>query len=252
MYHQPGQHPDEIESLNVPVHTVTMEQTIDLARQFMDQPGCTQIATVNPEFVMTAQEDAQFTAVLREADLCIPDGIGLVVASRWIGRPLPERVPGSELVYRLAEAAAEHGWRLFLLGAAPGVADEAADLLQARYPALTISGTYAGSPDMAENEQIVSLINDSEADMLFVAYGAPNQDKWINRNREKLTSIRLAMGVGGSLDFVTGRAQRAPNWVQSIGMECLHRLLKEPWRWRRMLVLPQFAVKVLLDPRVAK
>lgn len=245
----PAAPPESIEILHVPIHKVTMNQTVDLARQFMVEPGCRQIATVNPEFVMTAGQDPQFMTVLQEADICIPDGIGLVYASRWIGTPLPERVAGSELVYRLAEQAAQYGWRLFLLGAAPGVAKEAAARFQAHYPKLLIAGTYAGSPDMAENEHIVSLINDSAADLLFVAYGAPNQDKWIARNREALSTVRLAIGVGGSLDFVTGRSQRAPEWVQQIGLEWLYRLFKEPWRWRRMLALPRFAIRVLTSPR---
>src|SRR5690606_38026899 len=156
-------------------------------------------------------------------------------------------VPGSELVYCLAEAAAQAGWRLFLLGAAPGVAEEAAAVLQARYPGLIIAGTYSGSPDPAENAAIVQRINDSRADILYVAYGAPRQDKWIARNRETLKTVRLAMGVGGALDFITGRAVRAPEWMQKLGLEWLHRLYREPWRWRRMLALPRFAWRVLMN-----
>jgi N-acetylglucosaminyldiphosphoundecaprenol N-acetyl-beta-D-mannosaminyltransferase len=166
-----------------------------------------------------------------------------------MGSPLPERVPGSELVYNLAELAAQEGWRLFLLGAGPGVAEEAATIFQSRYPELRIAGTYAGSPNLTENDAIVRRINNSRADMLFVAYGAPNQDKWIARNRESLPTIKLALGIGGSLDFVTGQAQRAPHWIQDLGLEWLHRLILEPWRWRRMLALPRFALKVLLTPR---
>ena len=169
--------------------------------------------------------------------------------SAMMGTPLPERVAGSALVYRLAEQAAQYGWRLFLLGAAPGVADEAAARFQDLYPDLEIAGTYAGSPDMAQNTSIVTFINQSKADLLFVAYGAPNQDKWIARNQEALSTVRLALGVGGSLDFVTGRSQRAPEWVQNLGLEWLYRLIKEPWRWRRMLALPQFTFRVLLSPR---
>lgn len=213
----------------------------------MSEPGLHQIATVNPEFVMTAQKDSEFRQVLKESDLCLPDGIGLVLASRWLGRPLPERVPGSELVYHLAEMAAEERWRLFLLGAGPGVAEEAAAIFQAKYPALEVAGTHAGSPDPAENENIVALVNQSCADLLFVAYGAPKQDKWIARNRQTLSTVRVAVGVGGSLDFVSGRAARAPSWVQKLGLEWLHRLWKEPWRWRRMLALPRFAVRVLIS-----
>lgn len=234
--------------LGVPIHGVTRAQTLALARYYIEQPGCSQIATANPEFVMAAQQDAAFMTVLRQADLCLPDGIGLVYAARRVGKPVPERVPGSELVYGLAEEAAANGWRLFLLGAAPGVAEEAGAILQSLHPGLTIAGVYAGSPLEEENEHILDLINASNADLLFVAYGAPQQDKWIARNRERFTTVRLALGVGGSLDFITGRAQRAPRWVQELGLEWLHRLVKEPWRWRRMLALPRFAYKVMVSP----
>jgi N-acetylglucosaminyldiphosphoundecaprenol N-acetyl-beta-D-mannosaminyltransferase len=126
------------------------------------------------------------------------------------------------------------------------VAEEAAAIFQTRYPRLIIAGTYAGSPDPAENKAIVQRINDSQAEMLFVAYGAPKQDKWIARNREALPTVRVAIGVGGSLDFVTGRSIRAPRWVQKLGLEWLHRLVKEPWRWRRMLALPRFVLAVVI------
>jgi N-acetylglucosaminyldiphosphoundecaprenol N-acetyl-beta-D-mannosaminyltransferase len=243
----PVSHLQSLTILGVPIHTVTMTETLDIVRHFMHRPPLHQICTTNPEFVMTAQKDSVFARVLQEADLCIADGIGLVWASRWLGRPLPERVPGSELVYHLAQLAAAEGWRLFLLGAAPGVAETAASVFQAHYPTLTIAGTYAGSPDPAQNEAIVQRINDSRADLLFVAYGAPRQDKWIARNRQALKTVRVAIGVGGALDFVSGRAVRAPRWLQKLGLEWLHRLIREPWRWRRMLALPQFALKVLLS-----
>ena len=239
--------PSVIPILGVPVHAVTMADTLALIEGYMTEPRVHQIATVNPEFVMTAQSDPVFRDVLRAADLCLPDGVGLLYAARRLGRPLPERVPGSELVYGLAERAAARGWPLFLLGAALGVANEAAAILAGRYPGLVITGTYAGSPDTAENEAIVRRINASGAVLLFVAYGAPKQDKWIARNRATLTTVRVAVGVGGSLDFVTGRAARAPRWAQDAGLEWLHRLVKEPWRWRRMLALPRFALRVLLN-----
>ncbi|MCI0396284.1 MAG: WecB/TagA/CpsF family glycosyltransferase [Chloroflexi bacterium] len=232
--------------LGVPVHAVTMADTLAVVQQFMAEPGLHQVATVNPEFVMAAQEDADFRHVLQQADLCLADGVGLLLAGRWLGTPLPERVPGSELVYHLARLAAEEGWRLFLLGAGPGVAEEAAAVFQDLYPGLAIAGSYAGSPDPAENEAIVRHINDSAADILYVAYGAPNQDKWIARNREALRTVRMAIGVGGALDFVTGRAARAPRWLQRLGLEWLHRLIREPWRWRRMLALPRFVWRVLV------
>jgi N-acetylglucosaminyldiphosphoundecaprenol N-acetyl-beta-D-mannosaminyltransferase len=243
--------PVVIDILGVPVHAVTMADTLALIEQYMAEPRLHQLATVNPEFVMAAQDDPDFRHVLRAADLCLPDGVGLLFAARRQGRPLPERVPGSELVYHLAGQAAERGWPLFLLGAAPGVgaeagvADEAARLLAGRYPGLVVAGTFAGSPAAEENDDIVRRINDSGAALLFVAYGAPKQDKWIARNRTNLPAVRVAVGVGGSLDFVTGRSVRAPAWMQRLGLEWLHRLIKEPWRWRRMLALPRFAWRVI-------
>lgn len=236
---------DAVHILDVPVHLITMDQTIAWVEGAMAHQHTCQIATVNPEFVMTAQQDPDFLTILRSADLCLPDGIGLVWASRLLKKPLPERVPGSDLVYRLAQACSDHGWRLFLLGAAPGVAEEAAAVLKDLYPALIIAGTFAGSPDPREDQALVQRINHSKADMLFVAYGAPRQDKWINRNLDRLTTTHLAIGVGGSLDFITGRSVRAPRWIQKLGLEWLHRLIKEPWRWRRMLALPQFVWKII-------
>jgi len=237
--------PNAIPILGIPVHAVTMAGTLALVEGYMAEPRLHQIATVNPEFVMAAQSDAEFRRVLLAADLCLPDGVGLLYAARRTGRRLPERVPGSELVYRLAERAAANGWPLFLLGAAPGVAAEAAGVLSDLYPGLRVAGTYAGSPDPAENEAIIRRVNDSGAALLFVAYGAPKQDKWIARNRDALPAVRLAIGVGGSLDFITGRAVRAPRWMQRLGLEWLHRLIREPWRWRRMMALPRFAWRVV-------
>lgn len=240
--------PDAIRLLGVPVHRVSMAGTVDQIASYMAGSRLHQVATVNPEFVMKAQEDPHFLQILQQADLCIADGVGLLYAARRYRQRLPERVPGSELVYHLAETAAEHGWRLFLLGAQPGVAEEAAKKLCERYPGLQIAGTYAGSPDPAEDEAIVARINASRAGLLYVAYGAPRQDKWIARNRDRLETVRVAIGVGGALDFIAGRAIRAPLWLRRLNLEWLYRLLREPWRWRRMLALPRFAWQIVRTP----
>lgn len=243
---QPAFQLESIDILGVPVHAVTGSQALDQIVYFMSQDKLHQVATVNPEFVMKAQDDDAFKEVLDSADLCLADGIGLVLASRWLNRPLPERVAGSDIVYNITAMASQEGWRLFLLGAQPSVAEQAAQILKNQFKDLEIAGAYAGSPDESEDDHIVQLINDSGANVLFVAYGAPKQDKWIYRNRATLPEVRLAMGVGGSLDFITGRSVRAPRWMQRLGLEWFHRLLKEPWRWRRMLALPKFAIKIVL------
>lgn len=242
--------PSRLTILNVPVHRVTMSETLRLLQTYLAEPRLHQICTVNPEFIMQAQSDDAFRHVLQTADLCIPDGAGLLLAARRLGQPLAERVAGSDLVYYLAELAARQGQRLFLLGAAPGVAAEAARILQARYPDLLIAGTYAGSPALDENDAIVERVKASSAEILYVAYGAPRQDLWIARNRPNLTTVRVAIGVGGALDFITGRAVRAPLWLQRLHLEWLHRLWREPWRWRRMLALPRFMWRVLWLPNL--
>ncbi len=235
--------------LNVPIDHVSMQSTLDQIGLWVDEEPAQlhQICTVNPEFVMQARKDTDFLAVLQQADLCIPDGIGLVYASAWQGKRLPERVAGSELVNHLAELCAYKGKRLFLLGAAEGVAAKAGEIYQAHYPGLQIAGSWSGSPDPAENDDIVEKIVSAETDVLYVAFGAPNQDKWIARNKDKLGSVCVAIGIGGSLDFVTGRTSRAPQWVQNLSLEWLYRLLKEPWRWRRMLALPKFTALALIE-----
>ena len=231
--------------LGVRIDNVTMAQTLALIEHWMAEPKVHQICTANPEFVMTAQDDGEFKWVLDSAELNIPDGNGLLLAAKWQKQPLTERIAGSELVWHVAEQCATNGWRLFLLGAAPGIAEAAGAILQNKYAGLAIAGTYSGSPAQAENAEIVELINASAADVLWVAYGAPNQDKWIARNRHNLTSVKVAIGVGGALDFIAGTKRRAPRWVQRIKLEWLFRLIQEPWRWRRMLALPKFVVRVI-------
>jgi N-acetylglucosaminyldiphosphoundecaprenol N-acetyl-beta-D-mannosaminyltransferase len=146
----------------------------------------------------------------------------------------------------IAQEAAQRGWRLFLLGAGPGIAEKAANILQSRYPGLQIAGTYSGSPAADEEDDLVDRINASRADIVFVAYGAPNQDKWIARNLPRL-NVSMAMGVGGAFDFIAGVVPRAPAWMRRMGIEWLFRLVRQPWRIRRMLRLPVFVWLVLTE-----
>ena len=233
--------------LGLPVSAITYEEWIELIGQWVaETPGRVHhVCTINPEFVMLAQTDVNFHNILSRCDLTVPDGVGLLLAARYLGTPLPERVTGSDGVPKIAERAASTGWKLFLLGAAPNVADKAADVLRQRYPGVTIVGTYSGSPAPEEEDSIVEMVNASGADILFVAYGAPEQDKWIARNTPRLR-VKMAMGVGGSFDFIAGIIPRAPLWMQRSGLEWLYRLYLQPWRIRRMMRIPRFLLAVLL------
>jgi N-acetylglucosaminyldiphosphoundecaprenol N-acetyl-beta-D-mannosaminyltransferase len=226
----------------------TMEEMIERWRSGERALPCRQIVTVNPEFVMAAQRNAAFRDAINEAALVLADGVGVVWATRFLGEPTPERVTGTDTLAELAERCAAKGYRLYLLGAAPGVAEAAAQRLQQLAPGLPIAGTYAGSPAPEEEEAIIERVRAAQADVLCVAYGAPAQELWIHRNLARLP-VAIAMGVGGAFDFLSGRQRRAPLFMRRIGLEWLYRLYREPWRWRRMLALPQFALRVLLKGR---
>ncbi len=239
-------HPRAIHILGVRVHDVTYDEALDIMEGFVGDSETHQVVTVNPEFIIAAQDDWSFKAILNQASLALPDGMGLLWGSRILGQPLRQRVAGVDTVKRLAALSAGKGYRLFLLGAAPGVAEEAARCLCVCYPGLQIVDTYAGSPDEEDEPEILKRIREARPDFVLVAYGAPKQEKWIHRNLDALGAT-VAMGVGGSLDFISGRAVRAPRWIRRVGLEWLHRLYREPWRWRRMLALPRFVIAVLME-----
>jgi N-acetylglucosaminyldiphosphoundecaprenol N-acetyl-beta-D-mannosaminyltransferase len=237
--------------LGIRVDSLTYAELLDRIAAFIAEGGPHQIATLNPEFVMEAQHNTAFRAVLEQADLCMADGMGLLWAARRQGQMLPERVTGSDALPLIAERAARDGWRLYLLGAAPGVAEQTAQLLQAHYPGVQIVGTYAGSPADADAPEIIARICAARPGVLFVAYGAPNQDLWIARHRASL-AVPVMMGVGGAFDHLTGIRKRAPAWIQRLNLEWLFRLITQPWRWRRQLALPRFAWAVLTERRTTK
>lgn len=240
--------PPAIHILGVKVHAVTTAQTLALIETYIVGGQPHQLVTANPEFVVTAQEDESFRRIINRAALSLPDGIGLLKAARFLGLgPLPERVAGSDLVVRLAELSHRRGYRIYFLGAQEGVAAQAIARLREDYPGLQVAGYYAGSPALAENEAIVRRILPTRPDILLVAYGAPRQDKWIARNLDRL-QIPVCMGVGGSFDFLAGTVSRAPLWMQRLDLEWLHRLIKQPWRWRRIWrAVPYFMWLILRE-----
>jgi len=232
--------------LGVRVHNASSAEALQILESFIQERRPHQVVTVNPEFVMEARRLPEFRDALAGAGLSLPDGVGLLVAARIQGARLKERVTGVDTVSRVAALAARKGYNLFLLGAAPGVAEETAKRLTAANPGLRIVGTYAGSPAPEDEADIIARVTGANPDVLFVAYGAPKQDLWIARNLARL-NVPVVMGIGGALDFISGRTRRAPEWMQQAGLEWLHRLICEPWRWRRMLALPRFLLQVIAE-----
>ena len=247
--------PASVYILDVRVDRVSQVQALDLIDELIvsrrksgNTLPCQQIVTVNTEFVMAAQKNNEFRHAINSAVLAVADGIGVVWATRFIGFPTPERITGTDTLVALAKRCAEKNYRLYLLGAAPGIAELAGERLQALAPGLQIAGEYAGSPAPGEEDSIIERIHAADTDILCVAYGAPAQDLWIHRNLSRLPAA-IAMGVGGAYDFLSGRQRRAPQAMQRLGLEWLYRLYREPWRWKRMLALPHFFLKVLVRGR---
>jgi N-acetylglucosaminyldiphosphoundecaprenol N-acetyl-beta-D-mannosaminyltransferase len=240
--------------LGLPVDCVTLDDTlawmsaaIDETRREAGSAGAIQAAcqlvTLNPEGVMTAKHNAALRSAILGADLVVPDGIGVVWATRLLGAPVPQRVAGVDLLDAFCALAAERGYRVFLVGAAPCVAEQAARRLEAKHDGLIVAGTYPGSPDDAQAHILIARIRAARPDAVFVAFGAPAQESWIACYRGQL-GAGVAIGVGGALDFLAGRVSRAPRWMRDAGLEWCYRLWRQPWRWRRMLALPRFAIAV--------
>ncbi len=235
---------NSIHVLGVRVDDVTLTEALARVDDFMQEPRLHQIVTVNPEFIMAAQKDALFAQVLEQSDLNLPDGANLLRAAAAQGTPLRERVAGTDFVWYLCGLAAVCGWSVFLLGGRQGVGGQSAARLQARYRHLKIAGTFEGSPDPGQDAESVTRINESGAEILLVAYGAPAQDLWIRRNRAQLQNVRVAVGVGGAFDFIAKRVWRAPRWMQNLGLEWFFRLVLQPWRARRQWALVIFTLKM--------
>ena len=230
--------------LGVGFDRVALVDAVTRIEERLDAGERTFIITANPEFVMLCRDDADLAAIAQRADLVVPDGTGTVVAARLLGDPLPGRAPGRLLADRLAALATERGLSLFLLGAAPGVAERAAETLRTRHPAIRIAGTFAGAAE--DDADVVPRVGAATPDVLLVAYGMPKQEHWIARNLDRVPSVRVAVGIGGSLDYLAGTAVPPPALIHSVGLEWLWRLIRDPRRWRRQRVLPLFAILVLL------
>ena len=227
--------------LGVPIDDLTMSEALSRLENFVEEGRNAgkghQVATVNADFLIKAHHDPLLRQILREADMATADGMPLVWGARRLGVPLRERVTGSDMTPALAELAARKGYKLFLLGAAPGVAQRAADILQAKHPDLQLAGVL--SPPFAPVEKmdptIIDEIKEADPDILLVAFGNPKQEKWIYAHAKEL-NVPVMMGVGASLDFIAGISRRAPHWVQKLGLEWCHRLIQEPKRlWKRYL-----------------
>lgn len=233
-----------VDILDIPVDAITMKEAVDKVGTFVKEGGAHTIYTPNAEIMMAAQRDQELNQILRKADMLVPDGAGVVLASKLLGRRVPEKVSGIDLVREVFKAYAASGLSCYLFGAKPGVAQEAADRIKTEYPGLVIAGCRNGYFTEQDDTEIIDEINRTSPDILLVALGAPKQEKWIFSHLDKLDA-KVCIGVGGTIDILSGRVQLSPDFFRRHGLEWLHRLSREPKRARRMLDIPRFLLRVL-------
>lgn len=229
--------------LGVPVTPFSMQEAVAWLMDRVQQNIPTQVVTANAEIIMMGQQDPAYLKLLQQADLVLPDGAGTVWAGRKLGYSVPERVAGYELFLEILKYAGRHGEKIFLFGAAPGIAEAAAAKAREIAPGVRIVGTRNGYFKEEESASIVETINATGADILFAALGAPKQEYWLRDYGSRLQPA-LRIGLGGSFDVLAGKVERAPRWMQRASLEWLYRLLKQPSRIGRMMALPKFVIAV--------
>jgi len=232
--------------LGVLFNNISPEEACDTAISFLERGTPAVIFTPNPEMVMLARKDAGFKHILNSADLVIPDGIGIVYASRFTDGPITQRVPGIDLLTDIFDNIRNSGRSIYLLGAAPGVTDTAAEKLTASFPGLKIAGNYHGYFKDEDDAGIISKINDAQPDILLVGLGFPRQERWIYKHKD-IINTKIMIGVGGSFDVFSGKVTRAPKIFQKMGLEWLFRLIRQPSRIWRQRVLVKFAFIILFN-----
>ncbi len=231
--------------LDTPIDGVDMRMALDYVREAVQSrtsPGF--ILAVNPEKVFVLREDAFLREFFAQAALLIPDGIGMVKALKILHGKVISRVPGADLMQKICEEAPDNDYRIFIYGSSEEVNSKACDLLKERYSGIQIVGRQNGYVKENEMESLVEKINQSQANILFVAMGSPRQEKWMSKYATKLTTVRICQGIGGTLDTIAGTVKRAPLFWQNLGLEWFYRLLCQPSRFKRQLRCLKFALLV--------
>lgn len=231
-----------VDILGVSFDNVTMTEALARGRALLEQPGAHYVVTPNPEIVELCRENDAARRAVNQADLVLPDGIGVIYGAKLLHTPLQERVPGVEFGEQMIALCAQEGRGVFLLGAKPGVAETAGQRLCEKYPGLRVVGTHNGY--FTDEAAVAAAIRESGAELALVCLGAPKQELWMQRWGEA-TGARLLLGLGGSMDVFAGTAQRAPAFYCKHGLEWFYRLMKNPSRIGRMMKLPLFLIHVM-------
>ena len=234
---------ERVEILGIKVDAVTMAQAVERVTNLICAGKPSIVATANAEMLLRATHDDELKKILNAADLVVPDGAGTVWAAHHLGKFMPERVAGFDLVQELMKIAPAKSWKFFLFGSAPGIADKAKLKAETLYPGIKIVGTRNGYFTADDEPEIISQIKNSRADILLAALGVPKQEKWLFAHMNDL-KIPVSIGVGGTFDVMAGVVKRAPLWMQKARLEWLFRAMLQPSRAGRLLALPKFVWKV--------
>jgi len=237
-----------VDVLGVGFDPVTLDDAVASVVALARQPGPHLVVTANVELVMQARSAPDLQEILHRAALVIADGVGVVWGGRQLGRPLPGRVPGIDLADRLCAEAVRWGWRVGLIGGAPGVARDAAAALRLRRPGIDVALALHGFFGPADEAQVVQAIREAAPTLLLAGLGSPRQERWLHRRLDAL-GVPVAIGVGGTLDVWAGRMPRAPRIIQTLGLEWCYRLVRQPSRMGRQLVIPQFVAAIWVARR---
>jgi N-acetylglucosaminyldiphosphoundecaprenol N-acetyl-beta-D-mannosaminyltransferase len=231
---------DCIELLGLKINRLQMSEALAEISRFVSEGKPHHVVTADASMVVLARKDHELHKIVLAADLVTPDGAGILWASRLLGCPIKNKVSGVDLVEQLCRVSCETGLRLFFLGAGPGVAEAASENLKQKYPGANIVGTRHGFFQPDEESSLVQQIAETKPDVLFVAFGIPKQEKFIDRNKAAL-GASVSIGVGGSFDVYSGLVKRAPVWMQNAGLEWIYRLSQNPKKIGKVMTLPKFA-----------
>lgn len=244
---------EKISILGVKIDNITLEESGDITKKLIEESNktCEIIVAPNTEFVMCAQRDKEFFDILKKAKLATPDSIGIIIGAKLQRKKFKERIPGQAYFREVVRRAEIEGWSVYILGGTDEVIEKAVENVKKDFPNVNIIGYHEGYFVKDSEDEVIKQINELQPNVLFVAMGAPKQEKWIYKNKHRL-KVDVAAGQGGTLDYEAGRIKRAPKFIQKIGFEWLWRLMLQPSRIIRMRVLPLFLIKLILKKDKSK
>ena len=244
---------NKVRILGIDVDNIDVNEAGQITKELIENSNktCKVIVAPNTEFIMMAQKDEEFYNILRGADLATPDSVGVMIGSKLQKKPLKQRIPGQMYFRKVLEVGEKEGWTFYLLGGKDDVPALAAENVKKIYPNIKIVGYHEGFFEKDSEEKVIEEINKLQPNVLFVAMGAPIQEKWIAKHKDKL-KVDVAAGQGGTFDYEAGKIKRAPVIFQKLGIEWFWRLILQPSRIFRMIVLPIYLMKIIFTKDITK